>query len=165
MIRRIGGAIPLALLALGLASLASTAEAQTRPGSLEECYLDVAVQKGSADAVHLAREICDSVFRRGPRSLSVLQGQKECVEWWFDGEGRYESADLYCSLAPSTEQQWKLACQWKNGEKPYTFVELRENGGRLEPVGELQGKRIGPLFTSLGACIEERAKPSAGAGG
>lgn len=165
MIRPIGLAIRLAVLALGLASLASTAQAQARPGSLEECYLDVAVQKGSADAVHLAREICDAVFRRGPRSLSVLQGKKECVEWWFDAEGRYESAAVYCSLAPSSEQQWKLACQWKGGEKPYTFVELREAGGRLEPVGELRGKRIGPLFTSLGACIEERAKPSGAAGG
>jgi hypothetical protein len=155
----------VALALLAPLTLPVPAQAQARPGSLEECYLDVAATKGSADAVHLAREICDSVFRRGPRSLSVLQGKKECVEWWFDGEGRYESADLYCSLAPSTEKQWKLACQWKGGEKPYTFVELRENGGRLEPVGELIGKRIGPLFTSLGACIEERAKPSGPAGG
>jgi hypothetical protein len=160
MMRRMTVVAALAALLLGAGAL--QASAQGRPASLEQCYLDVAATKGSADAVHLAREICDAVFRRGPRSLSVLQGKKECVEWWFDGEGRYESADLYCALEPSSEQQWKLACQWKGGEKPYTFVELRENGGRLDRVGELRGKRIGPLFTSLAACIEERAKPSGG---
>ncbi len=152
---------------LGLVVSAAGAWAQEgagRPASLEECYLDVAARKSTADAVYLAREICDSVLRRAPRSLTVLQGEKECVEWWFDAEGRYESADLYCSLEAAGERQWKLACQWKGGEKPYTFVELREDDRRLEPVGEVRGVRIGPLFTSLGACIEHRARPAASPG-
>lgn len=136
---------------------AAFGQAAERPASLEQCYLDVAARKDSADAVHLTREICDAVFGRAPRSLSVLQGGKECVEWWFDAEGRYESADLYCSLEPAGQKEWTLACQWKGPEKPYSFVRLREKGHRLEPVGELRGKRIGPLFTSLGACIEHRA--------
>ena len=155
--------IRMAALALALLLVAgpfASAQGPGRPGSLEECYLDVAAAKASADAVHLAREICDAVFQPRPRSLSALVGDKECVEWWFDSEGRYESAEIYCSLEPAEEQQWKLACQWKTPEKSYTFVKLRENAGRMEPVGGLNGRDVGPLFTSLGACIEARAKPA-----
>lgn len=151
----------VALLWLAGAPLAAAQEG-ARPESLEACYLDVAARKSTADAVHLAREICDAVFRRGPRSLSVLEGGRECVEWWFDAEGRYESADQYCGLEPVGERQWKLACQWKGGDKGYTFVVLREEGQRLEPVGELRGKPVGPLFTSLVACIGERAGAAKG---
>jgi hypothetical protein len=155
--------IPLALLLAVLASPPPATAQQKRPGTLEECYLDLAARKGTADAVHLAREICDAVFGRAPRSLSLLQSdQKECVEWWFDAEGRYESADQYCSLEASGERQWRLACQWKDGNMSYTFVELRENGRKLEPVGEVRGKKLGTLFTSLGACIEQRAQASGG---
>lgn len=136
-------------------------QSAARPATLEQCYLDVAARKGDADAVHIARELCDEVFRRGPRSLTLLDG-KECVEWWFDAEGRYESADLYCSLEAAGATNWKLACQWKTPTKPFTFVELAPQGGKLVPVGELAGKKLGPLFTSLGACIESRAAGAAG---
>ncbi len=154
--------LPLAALAVSaLWALPTLAQEGRRPQSLDECYLDVAARKGTADTVHLAREICDAVFQRAPRSLTVLQ-KNECVEWWFDAEGRYESADLYCSLEAAEQERWKLACQWKAAGKKYTFAELATNGGRLEPVGKLQGKSLGPLFTSLGACIEHRANGAAG---
>ncbi len=156
--------LPLAALAAtALWALPASAQESRRPQTLDECYLDVAARKGTADTVHLAREICDAVFQRAPRSLTVLQ-KNECVEWWFDAEGRYESADLYCSLEPGAQERWKLACQWKAPGKKYTFAELDENGGRLEPVGELRGKSLGPLFTSLGACIEHRATGAATGG-
>ncbi len=145
-----------ACAAILLAATLAQAQGGSRPRNLDECYLDVAATKGTADTVHLAREICDAVFRRAPRSLTVLQ-KNECVEWWFDAEGRYESADLYCSLEAAEQERWKLACQWKAAGKKYTFAELATNGGKLEPVGELRGKSLGPLFTSLGACIEHRA--------
>jgi len=149
-------------LTLLLASPAAWAQATPRPATLEECYLDLAARKGTADAVHLAREVCDAVFGRAPRSLSIYSKKtKECVEWWFDAEGRYESAEYYCSLEASGERTWKLACQWKTGSS-YTFAQLRENQGRLELVGELKGKGIGTFFTSLGACIEHRANSAGG---
>jgi hypothetical protein len=144
------------MLCVLLAPDQAPAQMAERPTTLESCYLDVAARKGDADAVHLAREICDEVFRRGPRSLVQLAGN-ECVEWWFDAEGRYESADLYCSLEAAGKVNWKLACQWKAAGKPFTFVELAPSAGKLLPVGELAGKEIGPLFSSLGACIEHRA--------
>ena len=147
-------------LALAAPLLATWRRARRVPPTLEQCYLDVAARKGDADAVHLAREICDEVFRRGPRSLTRLV-KNECVEWWFDAEGRYESADLYCSLEVAGDANWKLACQWKSTNKPYTFVELAPSRGKLSPVGELRGKPLGPFFTSLGACIEERAGATA----
>lgn len=140
---------------LGAASGASAAE----PKTLEDCYLEVAMQKQTADLVYLARDICDQVFRRFPRAVTVL-GPKgaECEEWWFDDRGRYESSDLYCALEPAGGALWKLGCQGKQGAtKSWTFATLREQGGRYEPTGPVQGRPIGRLFTGLVPCLEARA--------
>jgi len=152
-------------LALGtaLACLAAPARA-VEPRTLEECYMQVALQKSSADLVYLAREICDAVFRRFPRSLTVQDPKtQECSEWWFDEHGRYETTDRYCALEDGRGGSWKLACQWKKPGTPVTFVELRENGGRYEPVGQVHGTPVGALFTGLAACVEARvrAQPAA----
>ena len=143
------------------------ASAEVPPSTLEECYLEVALEKSTADMVHLAREICDAAFGAGPRSLARVDARSgRCEEWWFDRNGRYESATHHCSLERSAERRVKLACQWKDPHgKRLTFVELREVEGRLEPVGEVYGHPLGDLYTSLGACIEQRAKPASAPGG
>jgi len=136
----------------------ATAEPPGNPATLEECYLNVAMHKSTADMVYLAREICDAVFKRRPRALTVLDPKtKDCDEWWFDEQGRTESGDRYCSLVESSPETWKLACRWKNSSPDaYSFVELRERSGRMELVGEAHGRAVGAVFSSLSACVEHK---------
>ena len=136
----------------------AAAERPGSPATLEECYLNVAMHKSTADMVYLAREICDAVFKRQPRALTVLDPKtKDCDEWWFDEQGRTESGDRYCSLVESGPQTWKLACRWKkSGPDTYSFVELRERSGRMELVGEAHGRAVGAVFSSLSACVEHK---------
>jgi hypothetical protein len=154
------------VIAMSLGSLAAGAipaaaqVAAPPPVDLEECYLRVAAGKSTPDGIHLAREICDAVFRPMPRSLAIYNAREQrCDEWWFDGRGRHEDEAQYCSLEPqATAGAWKLACQGKGAQKSrFTFVALRESNGRLEHVGTLKGRDPGLLFTSLAACVEHRA--------
>jgi hypothetical protein len=159
--------VALAALALGAAAGAARAADPEPPRSLEECYLNVAMHKSTADLAYIAREICDAVFKRTPRALSFLDPKSgECTEWWFDEKGRYESADRLCSLEDAADATWKLACQWKKAAAPggYTFARLRADGGRLVPVGKVHGREVGAIFTGLGACVEHRATGAAGGG-
>jgi hypothetical protein len=141
-----------------IGSVPAAAEAPANPETLEECYLNVAMHKTTADMVYLAREICDAVFKHQPRSLTVLDPKtKDCDEWWFDEHGRTESGDRYCSLVESERQTWKLACRWKSSNPDaYSLVELRERSGRMEPVGRARGRKLGAVFTSLSACVEHK---------
>jgi hypothetical protein len=137
------------------------------PRTLEDCYLNVAMTKSTADLAYVARELCDAVFGRTPRALSFLDPKSgECTEWWFDEKGRFESADRLCSLEDAGEGTWKLACQWKRTAAPsgYTFARLRAEGGRLVPVGKVHGREVGAIFSSLGACVEHRAAGGGGGG-
>ena len=136
----------------------AVAERPKSPATLEECYLNVAMHKSTADMVYLAREICDAVFKRQPRALTVLDSKtKDCDEWWFDEQGRTESGDRYCSLVESGTQTWKLACRWKkSGPDAYSFVELRERSGRMELEGKAHGRAVGAVFSSLSACVEHK---------
>jgi hypothetical protein len=139
----------------GLCLGAGSARA-VEPGTLEECYLRVAMEKSTADLAYVAREICDAVFRRFPRPVTVRDPRTgKCVEWWFDERGRYESAARVCALTATAGETWKFACQAKSG-KGFTFATLREAGGRYEPVGPVHGTALGDLFTGLPACIEAR---------
>ena len=124
------------------------------PVDLEDCYLRVAASKSTADAVHVAREICDAVFRPAPRAIAVLGKDGTCAEWWFDRHGRYESPTQYCSLEEQGDGVLRLACQWK-GSKSFTYAELRANGDRYE--GDVKGARVGELFRSLGGCVAHKA--------
>jgi hypothetical protein len=134
---------------------ADTARA-VEPGTLEECYLRVAMQKSTADLAYVARELCDAVFRRFPRPLTVRDlRSRKCVEWWFDERGRYESAERICALTSTGDGTWNFACQAKSGQG-FTFAELREVGGRYEPVGPIHGTAVGDLFSGLPACIQSR---------
>jgi hypothetical protein len=149
-------------MALALASAgAAHAADPPAPRTLEECYLNVAMQKSTADLAYVARELCDAAFGRVPRALSFLDPKTgECTEWWFDAKGRFESADRYCSLEDAGEATWRLACQWKRTGAPsgYTLARLRAGqDGRLAPVGKVLGREVGTIFLSLGACIEHRA--------
>jgi hypothetical protein len=136
--------------------------ASAQPKSLKDCYLNVAMTKSTADMVYLAREICDAAFNRFPRSLTVLTPEsKDCDEWWFDQDGRSEDADRYCSLAESEAETWKLACRWKNSNPDaYSFVELSERSGRMEPVSQARGKKLGAVFSNLAACVEHKLGPA-----
>jgi hypothetical protein len=148
--------IAIAVAIAAVCSFAGSASAQ--PKTLEDCYLNVAMTKSTADMVYLAREICDAAFNRFPRSLTVLTPKsKDCDEWWFDQNGRSEDADRYCSLTESSEKTWKLACRWKKSNPDaYSFVELRESGGRMEPVAAARGKKMGDVFGNLAACVEHK---------
>lgn len=148
-------AIACAAILAGVWLGSDTARA-AEPGTLEECYLRVAMEKSTADLAYVAREICDAVFRRFPRPVTVRDlRSKKCVEWWFDERGRYESAHRVCALTALPGGSWKFACQAKSGQA-FTFAELREVGGRYEPVGPVHGTAVGELFTGLPACIESR---------
>jgi len=148
-----------------LCAFEASAQSGVAPRDLADCYLRVAIEKSTADMVYLARELCDAVFKPTPRSIAVLEGKgSRCTEWWFDARGRYESADQLCSLEPVGDlpAHWKLACQGKGSLRDrYTFVELRESAGHLQPVRTLRGFDVGPLFSSLAACIEYRADAAA----
>ena len=147
-----------ALLTLGAGS------ANAQPKTLEDCYLNVAMTKSTADMVYLAREICDAALNRVPRSLTVLTPKsKDCDEWWFDQDGRSEEADRYCSLSESEAGTWKLACRWKDSNPDaYSFVELSERAGRMEAVSEPRGKEMGAVFSNLAACVEHKLGPAKG---
>lgn len=157
---RAGTGLAAALAWLALAAGAPGGAAAAEPRTLEECYLNVAMKKSTADLVYLAREICDAVFKRMPRGVTVLDPKgRECTEWWFDERGRYEAADRYCAMEETAGGTWKLACQWKkSAARPFTFVELREGNGRYQPVSELRGKPVGTFFTGLASCVEHRAQ-------
>ena len=162
---KLAGWIGVALVS-AVAGAAQASDPDT-PRTLEECYLNVAMQKSTADLAYVARELCDAVFGRTPRALSFLDPKSgECTEWWFDEKGRFESADRYCSLEEAGEVTWKLACQWKRTATPsgYTFARLRAEGGRLVPVGKVYGREVGAIFSSLAACVEHRATGGAGGG-
>ncbi len=147
----VGVAVLAALLALSAAPARAV-----DPQTLEECYLRVALEKSTADLAYVAREICDAVFRRFPRPLTVRSPRSgRCVEWWFDERGRYESAERTCALTATPAGTWKFACQAKSGQG-FTLAELRETGGRYVPVGPVRGTAVGELFTGLPACIESR---------
>ena len=147
------------LFVLGTACGAEPAPA-AEPRTLEECYMQVALQKTSADLVYLAREICDTVFRRFPRSITVQDPRTlACEEWWFDAHARYETDDRYCALEDLKGGSWKLACQWKKpatATPQITFATLKESGGRSQPVGPVHGRPVGAIFTGLTACVESR---------
>jgi hypothetical protein len=148
-------ALGCAVLCAGLWLWTGSARA-AEPGTLEECYLRVAIEKSTADLAYVAREICDAVFRRFPRPVTVRDPRtRRCVEWWFDERGRYESAQRVCALTSAADGLWQFACQAKTGDG-FTFAELREVGGRYEPVGPVHGTAVGDLFTGLPACIESR---------
>ena len=141
-----------AICTLFWAALGAPAAAQ-EPRNLQECYLRVAAQKSTADAVHLARDICDAVFRPAPRAIAVLAKDGTCSEWWFDRHGRYESPTHYCSLESREGGVLRFACQWK-GAKSVTYAELREEGDRY--AGEVKGAAIGQLFRSLAGCVAHK---------
>ncbi len=164
--RWFGRASWICIAAIWLASGVGEAAAQSEtPRTLDECYLKVALEKSTPDLLYLARETCDAVFRAVPRSIATFDADTgRCDEWWFDANGRYETEAYYCSLEPTTEPAggWKLACQWKApNPKRYLFAKLRETNGRLETVGGVQGHSIGPLFSGLAACVEDRARRDA----
>lgn len=151
----------VATVAIALGAGAADAE----PKTLEDCYLEVAMTKSTADMVYLAREICDAAFNHFPRSLTVLTPKsKDCDEWWFDQNGRSETADRYCSLAEGGTGTWKLACRWKSSNPDaYSFAELRERSGRMEPISAPRGKAMGEIFGNLAACVEHKLGPAKGA--
>ena len=154
MKQRIAAATAITIAAV--CSFAGNAAAQ--PKTLEDCYLNVAMTKSTADMVYLAREICDAAFNRFPRSLTVLTPKgKNCDEWWFDQNGRSEDADRYCALSETGDKTWKLACRWKSSKPDaYSFVELRDNDGRMEPVTAARGKKMGEVFGDLAACVDHK---------
>ncbi len=152
----------LALAAALTALLPGTAPA-ANPRNLEECYLRVALEKSTADLAYVAREICDAVFRRFPRPVTVRNPETgDCEEWWFDERGRYESAERHCALEATSAGTWRFACQSKRGSD-FTFAELREAQGRYTPVDGVHGRDVGALFTGLTACVEARVEQERGA--
>jgi hypothetical protein len=152
----------LSALAATFAVTLAAGAASAQPKTLEDCYLNVAMTKSTADMVYLAREICDAAFHRFPRALTVLTPKsKDCDEWWFDQNGRSEDADRYCSLTDGGAGTWKLACRWKSSTPDaYSFVELRERAGRMEPVSAPRGRAIGEVFGNLAACVEHKLRPA-----
>lgn len=142
-----------------LACSARSSHATTEPKSLNDCYMQVAMKKQSADMVYLAREICDQVFGKTPRSLVVLdRKQNQCVEWWFDNRGRRETADSYCALEHATSSRLTLSCESKSRRKSNAFVQdLSRKPGKFEIQKQL-GTAPGPFFPHFSDCLRARLK-------
>lgn len=129
------------------------------PTNLEQCYLNVAMKKTSADMAYIAREICDSVFKPPRRNLVILSNEDStCQEWWLDRHGRYDSATVYCAFDNRGPSRWELACQYKNRDAHYGVVQLQEHDDAYEPLGEPLGTVPGRVFKTLGACLRQRAR-------
>ena len=117
------------------------------------------MQKANADMAYLARELCDSVFKPSRQSLVILSTKSRmCEEWWLDGHGRYESAELYCAFSPSDDNTHTLACQDRVTAGRYSVVDLKASGDVYERVGDLIGYDMGRAFKTLAACLKYRAK-------
>ena len=70
----------LAALATAIAVMLGAGVATAQPKTLEDCYLNVAMTKSTADKVYLAPESCDAAFMRVPRTLTVLTPKaKDCA--------------------------------------------------------------------------------------
>ena len=50
-------------VALVSAAAGAAQAADPAPRTLEECYLNVAMQKSTADLAYVARELCDAVWQ------------------------------------------------------------------------------------------------------
>jgi hypothetical protein len=127
------------------------------PTNLRECYMRVAMTKANPDAMYLAREICNSLFKKlDPASLALFDAKTgKCTEWFFDADGRYETADMYCSLEPRGENKFGFACEGKE-KKRFTFAELTRIDHRYEK-SNVKGYDVGALFATLASCVEYKA--------
>lgn len=130
------------------------------PADLKQCYLRVAMEKVNPDAMYLARELCDAVYkRREPQSIVTLDPKtKKCVEWWFDADGRYESGELYCALEPRGEGRLVFACETKDPRNDrFTWVELTRREQRYEKSGRRAGYDPGEFFAGMIGCLDHKA--------
>lgn len=139
------------------ARLPASDEAVATPTNLRDCYMRVAMTKSNPDAMYLAREICNALFKKlDPASLALYDAKTgKCTEWFFDADGRYETADLYCSLEPRGENKYGFACEGKE-KKRFTFAELTRVDHRYEKSG-VKGFDVGAMFTTLASCVEHKA--------
>ncbi|MEZ0312506.1 MAG: hypothetical protein ACAI38_12085 [Myxococcota bacterium] len=137
-----------------------TDESQATPTNLRDCYMRIAMNKVNPDAMYLARQICDQLFKKlDPSSLALYdaKGQK-CTEWFFDGDGRYETSELYCAFEPRGESKYVLACEAKDAKsRRFSYAELTKMERRYEKT-KTAGFDLGLLFTGMAGCIEHKAQ-------
>ena len=157
-------ACALALVALCLAGCAREAQCSgpppTGPTSLKECYLQVAMEKSTADTAYVAKTLCDEIFGRWPLSVFVLApNDPKCMAWTFDDLGHYESAELYCAIEPAGEARWTFSCESKNPKLVrFGLVEVKETDAGYERVGDAIGHDPGRIFKTLAACLKAKAE-------
>lgn len=135
-----------------------TEEPQANPTNLKDCYMRIAMTKSNPDAMYYARQICDQLFKKlDPSSLALFDAKSQkCVEWFFDGDGRYETGDMYCAFEPRGEGKYVLACEAKDAKRRYTYNELTRNERRYDKT-KTAGYDLGLLFTGMAGCVEHKA--------
>lgn len=129
------------------------------PQNLHDCYMRVAMTKANPDAMYLAREICNALFKKlDPSSLAIYEPKtQKCTEWFFDGDGRYETADLYCAFEPRGDTKYAFACEAKDAsKKKFTYADLTRNERRYEKT-RTAGYEVGAMFTTMAACVEYKS--------
>jgi hypothetical protein len=135
-------------------------EPQATPTNLRDCYMRIAMNKVNPDAMYLARQICDQLFKKlDPASLALYDVKtQKCIEWFFDGDGRYETADMYCAFEPRGESKYALACESKDlKSRRYSYAELVKSERRYDKARSA-GFDLGVLFTSMAGCVEYKAQ-------
>lgn len=128
--------------------------------NLRDCYMRIAMTKTNPDAMYLARQICDQLFKKlDPASLALYDAKaQKCTEWFFDADGRYETSDMYCGFEPRGENKYALACEAKDAKsRRFSYADLVKNERRYDKV-KTAGFDLGLLFTSMTACVEHKAQ-------
>ena len=128
------------------------------PKTLNECYMQVAMEKSTADMAYVAKDICDQVFGTQPLSVIVLDTEtRKCVEWWFDNRGRHESPERYCALENTTAHQMTLSCEEKDRRKG-AFVLTLGRGAEAFTVIQKAGTPPGAFYPTVSSCVAARLK-------
>lgn len=130
------------------------------PTNLRDCYLRIAMTKTNPDAMYLARQVCDQLFKKlDPASLAIYDARtQKCTEWFFDADGRYDVGDMYCAFEPRGENKYVLACEAKDARsRRFAYAELVKNDRRYDKV-KTAGFDLGVLFTGMASCVEYKSQ-------
>jgi hypothetical protein len=128
------------------------------PRTLDECYMQVAMEKSTADMAYVAKDLCDQVFGTRPLSVIVLDTKaRQCVEWWFDNRGRHESPERYCAIENTTADQMTLSCEEKDRRKGAFVLKLGRSAEAFSVI-QKAGNPPGAFYPTVSSCVAARLK-------
>ncbi|MEL6340280.1 MAG: hypothetical protein AAFP04_06335 [Myxococcota bacterium] len=148
--------IPLFITSSGRAASDPRRAGEPNPQALERCYLEVAATKATADAIHAAQDLCDSLYKSQARSL-VLAIDNRCQQWWFDDLGRRVTGAQLCVLDIPESGQLRLACERRDERAPVFVTTIDE--ASFETVADRPSLGKPPrIYPTLARCLLSRTK-------